>query len=174
MKQIRALLVGVVAGALLATSATAFAAGGFTKISALLRPDYTVKVDGKKVDMKNAPITYNNNTYIPLREAGNVLGYKVGFNNGTITLDSGSGGSTGEAATSLISLKELAFDYNVEVVIKEHIEIGDTIYFNKPDTTKDRSETIYFSGKKFTLVIKNGNFYVYLDEMKKLGIIPEK
>ena len=83
----RSFIVGLVAGAALATSATAFAGPALEKITATLRPDYVVKVDGKQVKMKNAPISYNGTTYIPLREAGEILGRTVGFQDGTITID---------------------------------------------------------------------------------------
>ena len=87
MKNIRTLVVGMVAGAILATAGSAYGATALEKVTALVRPDYSVKVDGEKVSMKNAPLTYNGTTYIPLREAGEILGYDVGFNAGTITLD---------------------------------------------------------------------------------------
>jgi hypothetical protein len=87
MKQFRMLLIGLFAGALLATAGSSFGATALNKITAMLRPDYTVKVDGKQVELKNAPIAYNDTTYVPLREAGEIFGYKVGFKSGTISLD---------------------------------------------------------------------------------------
>ncbi|WP_373232093.1 stalk domain-containing protein [Cohnella sp.] len=88
MKNIRMLIVGLIAGVLLATSATAFAGPAFERIAATLRPDYKVKVDGSDVELKYSPIVYNGSTYIPLREAGDILGYDVTFESSTITLNS--------------------------------------------------------------------------------------
>lgn len=88
MKNIRMLLVGLIAGVLLATSATAFAGPALERIAATLRPDYKVKVDGAAVELKYSPIVYNGSTYIPLREAGDILGYNVSFESSTITLNS--------------------------------------------------------------------------------------
>ncbi|RED54804.1 stalk domain-containing protein [Cohnella lupini] len=87
MKQVRSMVIGIVIGAFAATAGTAFGAPALEKISAILRPDYVVKVDGKSVNMKNKPLAYDGNTYIPLREAGEIFGYDVGFKAGTITLD---------------------------------------------------------------------------------------
>ncbi|QJD81730.1 stalk domain-containing protein [Cohnella herbarum] len=87
MKNLKAVTIAFVAGALFTISTQSFAAESFSKISAILRPDYTVKVDGKNVKLGNAPIAYNGTTYVPLREAGKILGYNVGFKSGTITLD---------------------------------------------------------------------------------------
>lgn len=88
MKNIRMLLVGLIAGVILATSATAFAGPALERIAATLRPDYKVKVDGAAVELKYSPIVYNGSTYIPLREAGDILGYNVSFESSTITLNS--------------------------------------------------------------------------------------
>jgi hypothetical protein len=97
------LAIGLVAGAALATSATAFAGPALEKITATLRPDYIVKVDGKQVQLKNPPISYNGTTYIPLREAGEILGRTVGFKDGTITLDQQQPAETGGKDDGIVS-----------------------------------------------------------------------
>lgn len=81
------LIIGLIAGALLATAGTALAESVFERVTAIARPDYKVKVDGKDVELQNAPLAYNGTTYVPLREAGEIFGYKVGFKSGTISLD---------------------------------------------------------------------------------------
>jgi hypothetical protein len=88
LKNIRMLVIGLIAGVLLASSATAFGAAAVKQITAVLHPELVIKVDGKTVKTKNTPISYNGNTYVPLRDAGEIFGYKVGYKNGgTITLD---------------------------------------------------------------------------------------
>ncbi|XID91029.1 stalk domain-containing protein [Paenibacillaceae bacterium WGS1546] len=87
MKNIRMLIVGLIAGALLATAGTALAESVIERVTATVRPDYKVKVDGKDVELQNAPLAYNGTTYVPLREAGEIFGYNVGFKSGTISLD---------------------------------------------------------------------------------------
>jgi len=87
LKNARTLIIGMIAGAVLATAGSAYAASAIEKVTAMIRPDYKVVVDGKQVQLKNPPISYNSTTYIPLREAGEILGRTVGFQDGTITID---------------------------------------------------------------------------------------
>lgn len=86
MKNVRTLVVGMIAGAVLATSATAFAGPVTSKISALLRPDYTVTVNGKQI--KNAPINYNGTTYLPLREVSDAFGSRITLQGKNINITS--------------------------------------------------------------------------------------
>jgi hypothetical protein len=95
LKNARTLIIGMIAGAVLATAGSAYAASAIEKVTAMIRPDYKVVVDGKQVQLKNAPISYNGTTYIPLREAGEMFGRTVGFKDGTITLDQQQPAQTG-------------------------------------------------------------------------------
>ena len=53
-------------------------------ITATLRPDLNIEVDGAKQSLKDAagnpvyPIVYNNSTYVPFRAVGDLLGVEVG------------------------------------------------------------------------------------------------
>jgi len=68
-------LLGLIAGAA--------ASGAIREIKAQLRPDFTVKVDGKVREFKNVngevvePILYDGTTYLPLRAIGELMGKRV-------------------------------------------------------------------------------------------------
>lgn len=78
------LTIPVIAALCIASMAIGAAASGvITKITAELRPDFTVVVDGKVQTFKNAqgekvePILYEGTTYLPLRAIGELMGKKV-------------------------------------------------------------------------------------------------
>lgn len=68
-----------------------FAAGVTQEITAQLRPDLSVVIDGAKQTFKDAdgnavyPIVYNGTTYLPLRAIGGVMGKDVEWNRTTQT-----------------------------------------------------------------------------------------
>lgn len=66
-----------IAGFLLVISVSVNADSINTKIQAVLNKQISVEVNGEKVLLENTPITYNNTTYIPLREASNLLDTEV-------------------------------------------------------------------------------------------------
>lgn len=71
-----------------ALTVSAFAA---TNVTATLRPDVTVRIDGVACDFYNAqgkevhPILYNGTTYIPLRAVGELMGKNVNWDGTTGT-----------------------------------------------------------------------------------------
>lgn len=71
---------GIVVGVLLMASASVFADNGLQQISAYLRPLLPIKLDGQKVELKNAPIIYEGSTYLPLRELAGLVGKEVYWN----------------------------------------------------------------------------------------------
>jgi len=144
LKNLRMLVIGLVAGALLASAGSAIGAPAFAKVTALLRPDYVVKVDGKTVPMANVPLTYNGSTYIPLREAGRLLGYGVDFKDGTISLDKK------EASAGIDASEELnAQDW---VSLEDAQSLGVTAEVGEPDSgTAFNGLTLYGNGNKVEL-----------------------
>lgn len=87
-KQRMALLAAVLAGVL---GVTALAAGA-KSITADLRGDITVRIDGVKQTLvdKNGnvvyPITYEGTTYLPIRAIGNLMDYDVNWDSATQTV----------------------------------------------------------------------------------------
>lgn len=135
---LKAVTIAFVAGALFTISTQSFAATSLKKINAILRPDYSIKVDGKKFDLENDPLAYGGTTYVPLKEAGKIFGYKVGFNSGTISLDKIKGdvdqvttgteaqpGSIDVNSNDWIALSKLKDDYGIEALITDGSKLGD-------------------------------------------------
>lgn len=81
-----------------ALTVSAFAA---TNVTATLRPDVTVRIDGVTCDFYNAqgkevhPIIYNGTTYIPLRAVGELMGKNVNWDGTTGTASLGGTRTTG-------------------------------------------------------------------------------
>lgn len=80
-------VIGVIVGAFLATAGTAAASTIIDKVTASVRTDYSVEVDGEKVKLENAPLAYKGSAYIAVREISNVIGKEVGFENGVIQIN---------------------------------------------------------------------------------------
>lgn len=82
------LVAGIVLCAVFITGAFA----GGSVISATLRPDITVNVDGSTKTFYDAsgtrvyPISYNNTTYLPIRAIGGLMGKTVGWDEGSQTI----------------------------------------------------------------------------------------
>lgn len=85
--RIKYLLIGLISGVLIATAGTAAAQAVIEKITASVRTDYSVQLDGKKVELKNAPLAYNGASYLPVREVAELVGKEVDFDNGIIKLE---------------------------------------------------------------------------------------
>ena len=81
-----------------ALTVSAFAA---TNVTATLRPDVTVRIDGAVCDFYNAqgkevhPILYSGTTYIPLRAIGELMGKNVNWDQATGTASIGGTRTTG-------------------------------------------------------------------------------
>jgi len=81
------LFIGIILGALLATAVPAAAEEINKRITATVRADYTVELDGKKVELNNHPLAYDGSSYLPVREVANLLGKDVDFKDGVIKLN---------------------------------------------------------------------------------------
>ncbi|GKU76840.1 stalk domain-containing protein [Paenibacillus sp. L3-i20] len=79
-------IIGFLAGVIFATAGTALAAPTISKITASLRTDYKVELDGSKVELKNSPLAYNGSSYLPVKEMAELIGKEVSFDKGTIKL----------------------------------------------------------------------------------------
>ncbi|UKS30104.1 copper amine oxidase N-terminal domain-containing protein [Paenibacillus sp. HWE-109] len=70
---------------------TCFTAGVYAqdvlqRVDAYLRSDFNVVVDGRKVQLANPPLIYNNASYLPVKELGGFLGANVNWQDSTKTI----------------------------------------------------------------------------------------
>lgn len=77
---------GIITGALaLAMSVGAYAGANLEEVKALLNKGIQVELNGKSIDLKDEhggvlyPITYDGNTYLPVRSIGNAMGLSVAY-----------------------------------------------------------------------------------------------
>lgn len=105
------IVIAFVAGVLFATAGTAAATAVIERVTASVRTDYSVELDGQKVALKNAPLAYNGSSYLPVKEISELLGKEVGFDNGVIKIN------TPAVPTDDISVNEMSLG-RVSVEIK--------------------------------------------------------
>lgn len=188
MKSARMLVVGVLAGILLATAGSAFGASAWKEVTALLRPDFVVKINGKTADLSNDPLTYDGTTYIPLREAGELFGYDVGYANGTITLkdrDASAGGGTEEGIDSqdwvaLDDTEALGIKAEVGELSGNSIYNGLTLSGNgisvevpqfRLDTSPGVAVHSLTDGGKITIKYADGKAYLSIKSLRELKLV---
>lgn len=82
----RKVIIGFIAGVLFATAGTAMADTVIKKVSATIRGDYSLELDGETVQLKNDPLVYNGSSYLPLREVAEIVDTEVSFDDGVISL----------------------------------------------------------------------------------------
>ena len=94
-------LIKTTACAMALSAALTVSAFAVTNVTATLRPDVTVRIDGIARDFYNAqgkevhPILYNGTTYIPLRAIGELMGKNVNWDGTTGTASLGGTRTTG-------------------------------------------------------------------------------
>ncbi|MFS0837271.1 stalk domain-containing protein [Paenibacillus sp. 1P03SA] len=80
-------LLGFILGVGLTISATAFADDVINQVTAYLRPDFPVKVDGKDANLKNPVLIYEGSSYLPVKETARLVGKEAVWNEKTSTID---------------------------------------------------------------------------------------
>lgn len=136
-----------------ALTVSAFAA---TNVTATLRPDVTVRIDGIACDFYNAqgkevhPILYNGTTYIPLRAVGELMGKNVNWD-GTTGTASLSGTRTTGNVTGTPDTAAKRTDVTFTLRPEYHIVIDGT----------ERTFT-NANGTKVDPAIYNGSIYLPL------------
>ena len=89
-------------------------------VTARLRPDYTIIIDGAERDFYNAagqqvhPVAYDGTTYLPVRAIGELMGRNVDWNESTKTVTL-SGTRTAASVAGTADTASRAQDVSVEV-----------------------------------------------------------
>ncbi|WP_168124079.1 stalk domain-containing protein [Paenibacillus sp. HB172176] len=81
MKKLTIGATSFIAGALLMTGISGYAAPALEKVSAYVNNTVTLKLNGEKVETSQPILTYNDRTYVYLKDVGELVGADVGWNN---------------------------------------------------------------------------------------------
>jgi hypothetical protein len=81
------MIVGIIIGAFLATAIPVAAEQVNKKVTATIRTDFTLQVDGVNVNLENSPLAFEGKSYLPVAEVARAVGKEVGFKDGVIKLD---------------------------------------------------------------------------------------
>lgn len=81
------LIVGFIAGLIMATSVSVYADEGLEKIEAYVRKGLPITLDGKKVELDNPAVMVDGSTYLRLRDVGKITGVGVDWNEATQTVE---------------------------------------------------------------------------------------
>lgn len=79
------LTLGLIVGLLIGTASTAIAATSDTVQAVFAK--FSLTVNGEVKQLNNDPVVIDGVSYLPVREVAGLLGYDVGFEDGTIVLD---------------------------------------------------------------------------------------
>lgn len=81
MKKFKTFVIGLIVGLLLTTGVFASS----EQIQAVF-VDFKLSINGENFNLKSTPIVYNGTSYLPVRDIGEVLGYKVDYDSKTKTI----------------------------------------------------------------------------------------
>jgi hypothetical protein len=84
---VKKMIVGIIIGAFLATAIPVAAEQVNKKVTATIRTDFTLQVDGVNVNLENSPLAFEGKSYLPVAEVARAVGKEVGFKDGVIKLD---------------------------------------------------------------------------------------
>jgi hypothetical protein len=77
---------GLIVGICVSAVSSVFAASPLQSISALLNNNLIIKIDGKEANLSDPIITYNNKTYLPLRDIANILNLNTNYSSGVVEI----------------------------------------------------------------------------------------
>lgn len=167
--KIKYLTIGLVVGVLFATAGSSFAASIIERVTASVRTDFSIELDGERVQLKNAPLAYNGASYLPVREIAELIGKEVDFEDNVIKLDSIKEDEA-KMDSDFISIDDLSSIYAVPVSIGDNVSIAH-LTFERPDAKPDREIVISIGEMTFDFKIENYRFYVKKSQMEDMGII---
>lgn len=147
--------IGIVIGFLMAMAVPVGAETFKSLVSATLRPDYKLEIDGRSVVLQNPVLASEGKSYLPVREMATLLGKEVEFKDGVIKL------SDPEKPAVLIESKE---DFDKAVAeysskIEEFnrylasVEIAIEQLGSRPETKDEEMQILYTSKAQYEATI---------------------
>lgn len=177
--KIKYLLIGLISGVLLATAGTAAAQTIIEKVTASVRNDFTVELDGEKVQLKNAPLAYKGASYLPVRDVAELVGKDVDFDNGIIKIETTietpkedeSVNTETPVEVTWITLNDASVLNSLYIEVgPDKMKIGD-LEFDRPDGRTNAVVEIATSKGVLLVKVDNGLFLLNPDNLKALEII---
>jgi hypothetical protein len=127
-------------------TAGVYAQDAMEQVQAFLRSDYSVVVDGQKVNLANPPLIYNNNSYLPVKELSGYLGGVVNWQADTKTI------------------------YINSKINSEQPETGDITY-DEIKLTNPRAYYLTYLGGEYPMLITTASKLYYREkDLKRMGI----
>lgn len=165
MKNLRPFMIGLFTGIFLMLSATAFAAGGISEITAYIRDGFRFIVNGEQIELVNPPIVYNNRTYLPVRELAELLNHDVNFTDNTIMINQKPG--TKEVGKMVVETKMTGRDL-VELLAKKYPQyVADA---TKPQISLAPDGTLRIGEISYQVAI-DANGYVDVSPLLEAGVL---
>lgn len=164
MKKLTIGVSSFIAGAVLMTSISSYAAPVLQKITANINNTITLKLNGNKVKTEQPILTYNGRTYVYLKEVGNLVGASVEWNNTdkSIAITTNNQKETNNDETA--EMKETSYEGFSAIQIKDTVFVNiiefELKYANQIPYVYDNSKKI------LTIKSTNEQFDLNLPENK--------
>lgn len=161
-------VLGVMTGVLLAMPIYTFADNALPQVTAYIRSDLPILLDGEKLELKNPPLIYDGSTYLPLKDTAVALGKDVNWNEATQTveLSTQTKKEVSVKETTFNGVQAIELDGDVFFSVKDYrdkiigYKDGNTISWDE----KSGISTIRLNGKTFDVPHTDENVKIYNDE----------
>src|SRR5690625_1627018 len=137
---LKKLIAGLVVGLMIGVASTSVAS---TDAVQAVFAKFAIEINGEQQQLETDPVVIKGTSYLPVREVAGLLGYDVGFADGTITLndDKGAGNdmATNETVTDTgtewITFRDLAQKDGIDVEYGYHQGTGNNLIIKKENQT---------------------------------------
>lgn len=126
MKKFKTFVIGLIVGLLLTTGVFASS----EQIQAVF-VDFKLSINGENFGLKSTPIVYNGTSYLPVRDIGEVLGYKVDYDSKTKTIILNDSYQSLKTESTTVSIgEEFDLDGNTKIKVTS-VEYQDTFDYSE-------------------------------------------
>ena len=169
-------ILSLVISALLISCAAAMGVWAVVEdVTARLRPDVTILLNGQEQIFYNAqgqethPILYNGTTYLPLRATGELMGKNVNWDQNTLTVTIEGARADGKTAGTPDASAQSA---NIQAQIRSDFTvIVDGVVQRFQDVNGNRVYPLLYNGSTYLPVRSIGTVsYTHLDVYKRQGV----